>query len=116
MTDYEKLLGNPMTLRAIKYHVPSKGEIGKDRIWRIYIDIKNGHTKTEYFDHIEFVGVSGHTGENLYRIGYAYFSECAVAFDYDPSDNFRRYAVMHDGSYNPKYIKDDHGRIVENDR
>lgn len=106
MTDaYQKLLKDTMTLRGIKYHVPSRGILGKDQIWRLYVNIRDGHSQTEYFEHIEFYKVKAFTGENLYRIGYALFATGAVTFDYNENDNMRRYAIVHDGSYIPKYIK-----------
>ena len=103
---YQNLLNDPNILRSLKYHVPSRGALGNDNIWRLYIDIKNGHTLTEYVESIKLIGVKAYTGENIMRVGYALFAKGAVTFDFDPKDNFRRYGVIHDGTYVQKYTKE----------
>lgn len=85
------------TLRGFKYHVPSRGILGQNQIWRIYMDIKNGHQETEYVEHLEFKNVTSFTGENLYRIGYALFCEADVTITTDPETGLKT-GVLHDGS------------------
>jgi hypothetical protein len=92
-----EILKNVDMLRGYKYHVASKGQTGNNVIWRIYLDIKKGHTETLYVEHLEFKGVSGFTGENLYRIGYAYFSKGAITVETD--EKGLKTAIIHDGSY-----------------
>lgn len=98
-------------LRGVKYHVPSRG-LMQDNTWRIYMDIKNGVAETEYVDHIEYLNVPSYTGEASYRIGFSQLSEGDVTFDYDPETG-KRFAVIHNGSYQARYTKDAGGRIVE---
>lgn len=66
-------------LMGIKYNVPSRGILGKDQIWRIYKNLDNGVTETEYVEHLEIEdGVDSWTGEQLFRIGYALICEGEV--------------------------------------
>ena len=85
---------------GIKYHVPSKGELGKNFIWRIYENIEqlsdspNFHGMQgegiEYIEHIEIEdGVESWTGENLYRIGFALFCEGKVDYFIDKESGLR---------------------------
>lgn len=57
---------------GIKYSVPSQGILGNDLIWRIYKNVDQGWSETEYVEHIEIEdGVDSWTGNNLFRIGYS---------------------------------------------
>jgi hypothetical protein len=96
-TDKEEAdkLKNPNILRGYKYHVPSRGILGNNNIWRIYIDILNGVSETLYVEHLEFRGVSGYTGENLHRIGYAHFSKGAITVETNESG--LKTAIIHTG-------------------
>lgn len=63
-------------LIGIKYSVPSQGILGNSQIWRIYKNLDQGFTETEYVEHIEIEdGVDSWTGESLYRIGYSLILE-----------------------------------------
>lgn len=80
-------------LIGIKYHVASKGELGKNRIWRIYQNLDliskssdfNGMegVDIEYCEHIEIEDVDSWTAENLYRIGYSLILEGEVEYYHD---------------------------------
>lgn len=59
-------------LLGIKYHVPSRGILGNDQIWRIYRNLDEGFSDTEYVEHIEIEpGVISYTGNDLYRVGFS---------------------------------------------
>lgn len=75
---------------GLKYHVPSMGKQGNNNIWRIYKNIDQGFTDTEYCEHIEIEeGVESWTGENLYRIGYSLIVEGEVECFTDPESGLR---------------------------
>jgi len=99
---------------GVKFHVPSRGIMGNNNIWRIYKNVDKGHGDTLYTDHIEIFGVQCNTGEEAYRIGFSLLCEGEVSVDFNPDDNFRIYVIIHDGSYKAKYI-DKNGEIVENE-
>ena len=76
---------------AAKYHVPSQGIVGKNQIWRIYQNIDQGLTDTEYVEHIEIeAGVDSWTGENLYRIGFSLIWEGNVEYFIDEESGLRK--------------------------
>ena len=77
-------------LMGIKYHVPSKGIIGQNQIWRIYQNLDqiskandfNGMqgVDIEYVEHIEIEDVDSWTGENVFRIGYSLILEGEIEY------------------------------------
>ena len=74
---------------GIKYHVPSRGELGKNVIWRIYKNVDKTFAETEYVEHIEIEEVDSWTGENLFRIGYGLILEGEVECFTDPATGLR---------------------------
>ena len=63
-------------IMGIKYHVPSRGQLGNNNIWRIYKNLDKGFSETEYVEHIEIgEGVESWTGEDLYHVGYSLIVE-----------------------------------------
>ena len=101
-------------MKSIKYHVPSRGELGKDHIWRIYLDVVNDISKTEYVEHVEILpSVSTWTGELSYKVGYSLLFDGEVSIDYCPDGKYK-YAVIHQpGEYTPRYTKTEDGEIVQ---
>jgi len=83
MDNYKKLMNDSSVLRGFKYSVPSKGILGKNQIWRIYLRIDRGPEETLYVEHLEFKGVAGFSGEGLHGIGYAFFSRGQVTVTTD---------------------------------
>jgi len=80
---------------SIKYHVPSQGILGKDVIWRIYKNIDQGVTETQYVEHIEIEdGVDSWTGEELFRVGYSLICEGSLEVLTDPKTG-RRHARIY---------------------
>ena len=72
-------------LMSIKYHVPSQGILGNDQIWRIYKNIDQGFTDTQYVEHIEIESnVDSWTGEGLFRVGYSLIFEGELEVLTDP--------------------------------
>lgn len=60
------------TIYSIKYHVPGRGLLGNDNVWRIYQSIDKGYTDTVYVEHIEIdEKTPSWTGEDLYNVGYS---------------------------------------------
>lgn len=101
-------------IKAIKFNVPSRGELGKDQIWRIYLDVVNDISNTEYVEHMEILSsVPTWTGELAYRVGYSLLFDAEVSIDYDPEQGYK-YAVVHlPGEYVPKYTKNENGDIIQ---
>lgn len=61
---------------GIKYSVPSQGILGQNKIWRIYKNLNEGHTETEYVESINIEsGVDSWTGEMVHKIGYSLICE-----------------------------------------
>ena len=65
-------------LLGLKFNVPSRGELGKNLIWRIYKNLDKGHAETVYCEHLEIEDVDSWSGEDLYRIGYSLILEGEV--------------------------------------
>lgn len=88
-----------MSLFALKYHVPSKGELGNNNIWRIYTDVDriskagdfNGMQGVgiEYVEHIEIEDCDSWTSEGLYRVGYSLLVEGEIEYYIDPVTNLK---------------------------
>lgn len=90
-------------LIGIKYHVPSKGIVGQNQIWRIYQNLDklskradfNGMegVDIEYVEHVEIEDVDSWTGENIFRIGYSLVLEGEIEYFIDPITGLRHARV-----------------------
>lgn len=68
-------------LLGIKYSVKSKGELGKNTIWKIH-SIENSQILQSYWsDHIETDEVDLWTGENTFGLEYTLFMEGYVHYE-----------------------------------
>jgi len=82
-------------LWGVKYHVPSQGILENDIIWRIYKNLDQGWSDTEYVEHIEIEdGVDSWTGEELYKIGYSLIGEGEIEVFID-EESGRKYARIY---------------------
>lgn len=77
-------------LIGIKYSVPSQGVLGNNLIWRIYKNINDGFTETEYVEHIDIEeGIESWTGENLFSIGFSLLCRGNLECYTDPETGLR---------------------------
>jgi hypothetical protein len=86
-----------MKLFGIKFHVPSRGILGNNNIWRIYEDLDQTFAKTHYVEHFKVLNVDSWTGELKYRIGFSLL--CEGHLYVGKTKEGVLHGIIHDGTY-----------------